>query len=78
MATRAKLFLKTSFEAIPPVFEEAAYTPKSVDPPVDGLAKSIFSFGIGIVLLSKLRAVGTFCVRTLLEADVVVAACFYC
>lgn len=51
-----------------PVLDCDAYSPKSVDPPVEGLAKSIFSFGIGIVLLSKLSAVGIFWARTLLKA----------
>lgn len=75
MATLARLFLNTSLDAMPPVF--VAYTPISVEPPVDGLAKSILSLGMGIVLLSRLMAVGIFCVRTLF-VEVVVTTCFYC
>ena len=48
----------------------------SVEPPVDGLAKSILSLGMGIVLLSKLMAVGIFWVRTLFV--VVTASFYYC
>lgn len=36
----------------------------SDEPPVEGEARSIFNLGIGMVLLSRLSAVGTFYVRT--------------
>lgn len=36
---------------------------RSVDPPVDGLARSIISLGIGMVLLRRLTAVGALLAR---------------
>ena len=46
------------------IYPAAVFLTTSVEPPVEGVAKSIISLGIGMVLLSKLNAAGIFWVRT--------------
>ena len=79
MATRAKLFLNTSLDdEIWIEWPDAAFVVPaitSVEPPVEGLARSIMSFGIGIVLLSRLTAVGTFYPRYFCDDETIY---FYC
>ncbi len=59
LAARTKLFLKISLQVCAELFYcfvDPATT--SVEPPVDGDAKSIISLGIGIVLFNRLTFVG--------------------
>lgn len=64
LATRAKLFLNASFFEMEGFVVGFVPVIRSVDPPVEGLARSIMSLGIGMVLLRRLTAVGTLLVRT--------------
>lgn len=63
-ATRTRLFLKISFDVafaawLVDCLVEPVFAMISVEPPVDGLARSIISLGIGIVLFKRLTAAGT-------------------
>ena len=58
MAALARLFLKSA--------SAVSLFTISVEPPVDGAAKSIISFGIGIVLLRRLTTAVTFAALALL------------
>ena len=64
MAALTRLFLKTSLADIDrvAVWPVAVLVPltMSVEPPVEGDARSISNLGIGIVLFSRFRAVGIF------------------
>ena len=78
LATRARLFLNMSFYEIGtpllPLEPVPAFT--SVEPPVEGLARSIMNLGMGmgIVLLSKLTDGGALLARTFEDE---VTTCFY-
>ena len=64
LATRTRLFLKSSLDVALAAWlvyclVVAVLAITSMEPPVEGVAKSIISLGIGIVLFKRLTAAGT-------------------